>query len=109
MGFFSKLFAKNNTSHEKINSISEKDKLFIEQGIHPNSTIDQDTLERIYNALFEENYDTYDEFNMKDALSTLDANVYNLIKAVIYQNFMLQRRIDELSNKIDTIIECENK
>lgn len=57
----------------------------------------------MYDALYEDNYDTYDDNNMSDALSSLDANVYNLLKAIIFQNFLLQRRIEELSDKVDAL------
>lgn len=57
----------------------------------------------MYDALYEDNYDTYDDNNMRDALSSLDANVYNLLKAIIFQNFLLQRRIEELSDKVDAL------
>lgn len=44
------------------------------------ASLDKKTLERLYDALYEDNYDTYDDNNMRDALSSLDANVYNLLK-----------------------------
>jgi hypothetical protein len=67
------------------------------------SSTDRETVERLYSTLKEDNYDTSDDSNLRDAISSLDANIYNLCKALIYQNFMLMRKVDELSRRIDDL------
>lgn len=67
------------------------------------SNSDKATIELLYEYLKEDNYDTSDDSNLRDAISSLDANIYNLFKAVIYQNFMLMRKVDQLSRRIDDL------
>jgi len=38
-----------------------------------------------------------------DAIVDMDANMYRFCKAIIYQNFMLMRKIDDLSVRLDKI------
>ena len=38
-----------------------------------------------------------------DAIGDADANMYHFCKAIIYQNFMLMRKIDDLSVRLDKI------
>ena len=67
------------------------------------SATDRKTIETLYSTLKEDNYDTYDDSNLRDAISSLDANTYNLCKALIYQNFMLMRKVDSLSRRIENL------
>lgn len=102
MGLFSKIFVKSSLSNSS--EQEKKERLFQSERIRCDSNLDKDTLEMIYAALHEENSDTYDDFNMKDAVYTLDVNLYRLCKAIIYQNFMLQRKVEVLSDKIDRLV-----
>jgi hypothetical protein len=97
------LFRHTRSTSNSQSAEEPSDKLFPKEGIKCKSSLDKKTLERLYDALYEDNYDTYDDNNMRDALSSLDANVYNLLKAIIFQNFLLQRRIEELSDKVDAL------
>ena len=47
-------------------------------------------------------YDSYASMD-NDAIITTDANMFHFCKAIIYQNFMLMRKIDFLSSRIDKI------
>lgn len=73
---------------------------FLRQGVTCFTPEDMDAYVKMYEALKENNYDTYNDDNLKDALSSLDANVYHLCQAIMYQNFMLLRRIDRLEWQI---------
>ena len=73
---------------------------FRNEDIICSSETDKDTISFLYDTLTEDNNDTEDEDNMKDAISTLDTNVYRLCESIIYQNFMLMRKVDALSKKI---------
>lgn len=64
---------------------------------------DRYAIEKAFTALKDDNYDTADDSNLVSAISSLDANVYNLCKAIINQNFMLMRKVDELSDKVDEL------
>jgi hypothetical protein len=98
-----RLFRHTRSTSNSRSTEEPSDKLFLKEGIKCKSPLDKKTLERLYDALYEDNYDTYDDNNMRDALSSLNANVYNLLKAIIFQNFLLQRRIEELSDKVDAL------
>lgn len=108
MGLFSRHQSK---SAEQNNQRSTEDKAFDyfdDQFIQTMSSSDIATIKRLYKALKEDNYDTSDDSNLVGAISSLDANIYNLSKAIIYQNFMLMRKIDALSRKIDSIADQNN-
>ena len=64
---------------------------------------DEKALDMLHDALENDNLDTEDADNLVDAISTLDANVYNLCKAMIYQNFMLMRKVDSLSDMVSEL------
>ena len=46
---------------------------------------------------------------LKEGLQTLDNNVYHFARAVFYQNFMLMRKIDALSDRIRALEEKANQ
>ncbi len=46
---------------------------------------------------------------LKEGLQTLDNNVYPFARAVFYQNFMLMRKIDALSDRIRALEEKANQ
>ena len=64
---------------------------------------DEKALDMLHDALENDNLDTEDADNLVDAISSLDANVYNLCKAMIYQNFMLMRKVDSLSDMVSEL------
>ena len=64
---------------------------------------DEKALDMLHDALENDNLDTEDADNLVDAISSLDANVYNLCKAMIYQNFMLVRKVDSLSDMVSEL------
>lgn len=105
MGLLRMIFGDSDDNNQP----DDDDKMFSDQQIKCLNSEDVKALKRLYKALYEENYDTFDDFNMKEALSSLDANVYNLAKAIIYQNFLLQRRVELLADKIDALMNNGNK
>lgn len=66
------------------------------------SDADIDTLELLYRAIKNRN-ETYYEDNMQDAMEVLDNNTYRYFQAILYQNFMLMRRLDYLSEKVEQL------
>lgn len=76
---------------------------FVNEKIVCSSYVDEETIELIYKALKEDNYDTVNDTNLVDAISSLDANIYHLCRALVFQNFMLMRKVDKLSKRIDEI------
>ena len=67
-----------------------------DEHIRCGSRTDENTVDLLYNSLHGDNKDTYTADNLVDAMSALDSNVYNLCKAIIYQNFMSMRKVDKL-------------
>ena len=67
------------------------------------SSVDRSTVELIYKSLKVNNYDTSSESDMRDGLQTLDNNVYHFAQALIYQNFMLMRKVDNLSERLQAM------
>ena len=82
---------------------------FDTEEIHCDSETDRDTITFIYKSLKVKNGDTSDASDMKEGLRTLDNNVYHFARAVFYQNFMLMRKIDALSDRIRALEEKANQ
>ena len=110
MGLFSRgRNANQGTRTEEKQNPSSFDKAmdyFDDQQIRCESLADQKAIEKLYKALKEDNYDTTDDDNLVGAISSRDANIYNLCKAIINQNFMLMRKVDMLAAKVERL---ENK
>lgn len=99
-----KAVQSNTTVEEKPqpnDEFSEALEYFSDQKVSCQSQIDQSVLIKLHGALTSENYDTFDDGNLRSAISSLDANVYNLCKAIIYQNFMLMRKVEALEKTIE--------
>ena len=73
---------------------------FEEQNVSCFTPQDLDAFVKMFTSLKENNYDTCNDDNLVDAISSLDANLYNLCQAIMYQNFMLLRRVDRLEGQI---------
>lgn len=82
---------------------------FDTEEIRCDSETDRDTITFIYKSLKVKNDDTSDASDMKEGLQTLDNNVYHFARAVFYQNFMLMRKIDALSDRIRALEEKANQ
>ena len=82
---------------------------FDTEEIRCDSETDRDTITFIYKSLKVKNGDTSDASDMKEGLRTLDNNVYHFARAVFYQNFMLMRKIDALSDRIRALEEKANQ
>jgi hypothetical protein len=88
------------------------------EGIRCDSDIDFETIKLIVDA-FEKNDEisNYSSISISessasmenDAIETTDANMYHFCKAIIYQNFMLMRKIDTLSSRLDKIEKMTQK
>lgn len=76
---------------------------FESESIRCASNEDRETVTFIYKSLKEKNGDTSDADDMRDGLQTLDNNVYHFARAVFYQNFMLMRKIDDLSDRLSAL------
>ena len=50
--------------------------------------------------LKENNIEAEEQDSLAKAVGALDANLFNLCKAIICQNFMLMRKVDDLSARI---------
>lgn len=103
MGLFGR--RNNNTSSDTSSAKSETTfekalDYFDNQQLRYKTSADRYAIEKAFTALKEDNYDTSDDSNLVGAISSLDANIYNLCKAIINQNFMLMRKVDELSDKV---------
>ena len=76
---------------------------FEDENIKCDSEVDQNTVGMVYEALQVNNLDTCNDDNLTDALSSLDSNVYNLCQAIMYQNFMLMRKVDSLTETVSDL------
>ena len=76
---------------------------FPDQEIKCESETDEDTIIYMYKELKEANRNTSSEDNMIDAVGSLDRHVYRLCYLIMYQNFMLMRKIDKLSEIIEKL------
>ena len=107
MGLFG--FGKNtNSDRNQNNQKSTLEKAydyFSDEQIRCESSSDQDAIEYIYKQLKYAERSTYFENNMTDAMELLDKHVYKLCESIIYQNFMLMRKVDQLSDRIDELEE----
>lgn len=82
------------------------------EGIKCDSDLDFETIKLIVDAFSKNDnissssniniYDSYASMD-NDAITTTDANMFHFCKAIIYQNFMLMRKLDFLSSRIDKI------
>ena len=114
MGLFSHRRSTNSTDNQaappKEKPYEEKAfEYFKKEGIRCNSETDRDTVTFIYKSLKVKNEDTSDEMDMRNGLQTLDNNVYHFARAVFLQNFMLMRKIDDLSDRIRILEEKANQ
>lgn len=107
MGLFFNSHSSKNSSSENSNVQEDKynDALnyFRKQQVKCSSPADYKAIIRLHEALQSKNYDTSDDTSLKEAISSLDANIYHLCRSIIYQNFMLMRKVDELSAKVDRL------
>lgn len=84
-------------------AMEESLEYFANEHIECASSADEKTIRRLYKALTEQNYDTVDDPNLVSAISSLDANLFNLCRALIYQNFMLMRKVEKLFEQINNL------
>ena len=110
MGIFSNLFSSSSQQPQSQEEQEEVDTLeskafeyFDEEEIRCCSSVDRDTIKFIYKSLYNNNRDTSNGIDMRDGLQTLDNNVYFFAKSLFYQNFMLMRKVDRLTDKIDVL------
>ena len=102
------LFFHRNVSTTVYDERSTEEKAFDYfdgEAIHCVSSEDRSTVELIYKALKDNNSDTSRESDMRDGLQTLDNNVYHFAQALFYQNFMLMRKVDDLSERLKKLEE----
>ena len=110
MGIFSNLFFSLSQQDQSQPESKNEDTLesdafdfFDEEEIRCASSVDRDTIKFIYKSLYNNNRDTSNGIDMRDGLQTLDNNVYYFAKSLFYQNFMLMRKVDRLTDKIDAL------
>jgi len=109
MGLLSWLF-NSNASTSNDDDYSDAEELlnktleyFRDEKIRYECPADYKAVAYIYEALTEQNENTSDASDMRDGLQTLDNNLYYFIRALVSQNFMLMRKIDSLSDKVDQL------
>ena len=73
---------------------------FGDEHIRCKSDVDKKTVEQLYRVLKENNIEAEEQDSLAKAVGALDANLFNLCKAIICQNFMLMRKVDDLSARI---------
>ena len=107
MGLFSKQKTDSYEEPKKTRTaFDDAQDFFDDQGINYYSGEDEKTITKLYKALNTQKviYTYGDAFGeVQEALESLDKNTYKLCRAIIYQNFMLLRRIDELSEKVEAL------
>lgn len=84
-----------------------------EERISVDDSLDIYALQLVYDALqrnsdVDTSHSTLNDENelfsaLADELNTVDCNLYRFLKAVIYQNFMLMRKIDKLDKRIEDL------
>lgn len=103
MGLFGRRNNNESSSTTTVKTVTTFEKAldyFNDQQLRYKSSADRHVIEKAFTALKDDNYDTSDDSNLVGAISSLDANIYNLCKAIINLNFMLMRKVDELSDKV---------
>lgn len=114
MGLFSNRRSASSTNNQATPPKEKTDEekafdYFDTEEIRCDFETDKDTVTFIYKSLKVKNGDTSDAMDMKEGLQTLDNNVYHFARAVFYQNFMLMRKIDALSDRIRVLEEKANQ
>ena len=108
MGLFSRR-KSDGQSYQDTNNVRAKTDLelafeyFPDEGIKCESETDEDTIIYMYKELKDAERNTSCEDNMIDAVGSLDRHVYRLCMSIMYQNFMLMRKIDQLSERIEKL------
>ena len=101
MGLFSRKSSKTSEKKED-NRLQEALDYFSNEMVRCESTADEKIIKRLYRELTEQlDEETSDEDDLVDAITLVDRHTYYLCKALIRQNFMLMRKVDRLSDKID--------
>ena len=76
-------------------------RFFPDQGVECGTETDAETMERLHRVTDSVHHLCYD--SVKDNLDMHHEDVCELLESIIYQNFMLMRRVDSLSAKVDAL------
>ena len=84
-------------------SFEEAKEYFRKQSISCSSEADKKAIIRAYRAITEQKDVTFWSEDAEDAVEEHDNNAFRLCKALLYQNFMIMRKIDNLSKRIEQL------